>query len=329
MEMLERIQNSLSLTFDEATAMFDEMLSGAMGEGRMEAVLAALTEKGETGEEIAAAAKVMARYAVPVPRASGTLLDTCGTGGDGSGSFNISTAAAIVCSLFVPVAKHGNRAMSSRSGSADVLEALGVPIDLGAEEASGFLAKHDFVFLFAQKYHPAMRSVAAVRKKLGRKTIFNLLGPLCNPAHPDCQLIGLFSEDFIPRYMAAIERIGIPNAMVVSGRDGLDEISISDRTTCYCKKGPSVTKFDFDPRDFGIHADREKIQGYEAGTNAQIMKEVFSGINHADLTNAVAINAAFSLTLAEVETDLRRAFVLAKETLQSGRVYEKLEELAS
>lgn len=329
MEMLEKIQKGMDLDHDEAAVMFDDMLSGSMDEARMEAILVALGEKGETGEEIAAAAKVMVRHAVPVHHTSDTLLDTCGTGGDSSGSFNISTAAAIVCSIFVPVAKHGNRAMSSRSGSAHVLEALGVPIDLDAKEASRFLAKNNFVFLFAQKYHPSMRSVAAVRRKLGRKTIFNLLGPLCNPAHPDCQLIGLFSEDFMEQYMTAIEYIGIPNAKVVSSKDGLDEISISGGTTCYYKKGPSVTKFDFDPREFGIYADREKIRGYEAGENAQIMKDVFRGGNHVALTNAIAINAAFSLTLAEVETDLKAAFVLAKETIKSGKVYEKLMELSS
>jgi len=288
-----------------------------------------LAEKGETGEEIAAAAKVMTKYALPMHHTSATLLDVVGTGGDGSGSFNISTAAAIVCSLFVPVAKHGNRAMSSKSGSADVLEALGVPIELDAQEASEFLAKNNFVFLFAQKYHPAMRSVAAVRKKLGRKTIFNLLGPLCNPARPDCQLIGLFSEDFMSRYMAAIEYLGIPNAEVVSSKDGLDEISISDRTTCYYKKGSSITKFDFDPKEFGIYADKETIKGYDAQTNAQIMKEVFRGTNHGGLTNAIAINAAFGLTLADVETDLRKAFLLAKETIKGGKAYEKLAEISS
>lgn len=329
MEMLEKIQQGVDLDFDEAAVMFDGMLSGRVEESRMEAILAALADKGETAEEIAAGAKVMSKHALPVRHALDTLLDTCGTGGDGSGSFNISTAAAIVCSLFVPVAKHGNRAMSSRSGSADVLEALGVPIDLEAQEASEFLAKNNFVFFFAQRYHPAMRSVAAVRRKLGRKTIFNLLGPLCNPAHPNCQLIGLFSEDFMMRYMTAIEYIGIPNATIVSSKDGLDEISISARTTCCCKKGPSVTIFDFDPREFGIYADKEKIQGYEAGTNAEIMKEVFRGVNHSDLSNAIAINAAFSLTLAEVETDLRKAFLLARETIKSGKVYEKLTELSS
>jgi anthranilate phosphoribosyltransferase len=329
MEMLEKTKRGMDLTFEEATILFDEMLSGNVEESHMEAILLALAEKGETEEEIAAAAKVMLGHAIPVDHTFDTLLDTCGTGGDSSGSFNISTAAAILCSLFVPVAKHGNRAMSSKSGSADVLEALGVPIDLGREEASQFLTKKNFVFLFAQKFHPAMKSVAAVRKKLGRKTIFNLLGPLCNPAKPDCQLIGLFSEDFMARYMGAIEQIGIPNVMVVSSKDGLDEVSISDTTTCYYKKGSSVRKFTFDPREFGIYAGKETIQGYEAQTNAELMKEVFLGRNHSDLTNAIAINAAFSLILTEVEKDLRKAFLLARETIKSGKVLDKLAELSS
>ena len=329
MEMLEKTKRGMDLTFEEATILFDEMLSGNVEESRMEAILLALAKKGETEEEIAAAAQVMLSHAIPVDHTFDTLLDTCGTGGDGSGSFNISTAAAILCSLFVPVAKHGNRAMSSKSGSADVLEALGIPIDLGREEASRFLTKNNFVFLFAQKFHPAMKSVATVRRKLGRKTIFNLLGPLCNPAKPDCQLIGIFNEDFMARYMGAIEQIGIPNVMVVSSKDGLDEVSISDTTTCYHKKGASVRKFTFDPQEFGIYAGKETIQGYEAQTNAELMKEVFLGRNHNDLTNAIAINAAFSLTLTEVEKNLRKAFLLARETIKSGKVLDKLAELSS
>lgn len=329
MEMLEKLRQGLDLTFEEATDMFHEMLAGNVEEPRMEAILLALSEKGENEEEIAAAAKVMLSHAIPIDHTFGTLLDTCGTGGDGSGSFNISTAAAILCSLFVPVAKHGNRAMSSKSGSADVLEALGVPIDLDSEEASQFLAKKNFVFLFAQKFHPAMKSVAAVRKKIGRKTVFNLLGPLCNPARPDCQLIGIFNEDYMERYMGAVEQMGIPNVMVVSGKDGLDEVSISDKTTCYHKKRASVRKFSFDPHEFSIYAGKEAIQGYEAQINAEIMKKIFLGRNHSNLTNAIAINAAFSLTLTGVEEDLKKAFLLAGETIKSGKAYEKLEELAS
>jgi anthranilate phosphoribosyltransferase len=329
MEILEKIKSGTDLKFEEATIMFNEMLSGIVDESLIEEILVALAEKGEAEEEIAGSAQAMLGHAIPVDHSFGMLLDVVGTGGDNSGSFNISTAAAIVCSLFVPVAKHGNRAVSSKSGSADVLEALGVPIDLGSAEATKFLVRNNFVFLFAQKYHPAMKSVAPVRKRLGRRTIFNLLGPLCNPARPNCQLIGVFKDDFLPTYMGAIEHLGIPNVMVVSSRDGLDEVSISGKTLCYHKKGPSLKIFEFDPKEFGIYASKDSVKGYEATVNAQIMKEVFLGENHNDLTNAIAINAAFALTLAEVETDLRKAFMLAKETIRSGRAHEKLVELTS
>jgi len=227
------------------------------------------------------------------------------------------------------VAKHGNRAMSSKSGSADVLEALGVPIDLGKEEASQFLTKNNFVYLFAQKFHPAMKSVAAVRKRLGRRSIFNLLGPLCNPARPSSMLIGVFKDDFLPKYMGAIDHLDIPNVMVVSSRDGLDEVSTSDKTLCYHKKGASLKIFDFDPKALGIYGNKDAIKGYEATTNAQMMREVFQGKNHNAVTDVVALNAGFALAVAEVETDLKKAFMLARETIKGGKVYEKLMELTS
>jgi anthranilate phosphoribosyltransferase len=329
MAIIEKIRSKTDLTFEEATIMFNEMLAGIVDEALIEEILVALAEKGEAEEEIAGSAQAMLGHAIPVDHSFSTLLDVVGTGGDGSGSFNISTAAAIVCSLFVPVAKHGNRAMSSKSGSADVLEALNVPIDLGREEASQFLTNKNFVYLFAQKYHPAMKLVAAVRKKLGRRTIFNLLGPLCNPARPSCMLIGVFRDDFLPKYMGAIEHLDIPNVMVVSSRDGLDEVSISDKTLCYYKKGASMKIFDFDPKEFGIYGNKDAIKGAEAMANAQTMREVFQGNNHDAITNVVALNTAFALTVADVETDLKKAFLLAKETIKSGKVYEKLQELTT
>jgi anthranilate phosphoribosyltransferase len=329
MEILEKIRSKADLNFDEATIMFNEMLSGTIDEPLIEEILTALSEKGESGEEIAGSAQAMLGHAIPIDHNCSTLLDVVGTGGDGSGSFNISTAAAIVCSLFVPVAKHGNRAMSSKSGSADVLEALGVPINLDKEEASRFLIKNNFVYLFAQRFHPAMKSVAAVRKKLSKRTIFNLLGPLCNPARPNCMLIGVFRDDFLPKYMGAIQHLDIPDVMVVSSRDGLDEVSTSDKTLCYHKKGTSLKVFDFDPKDLGIYGSKDAIKGDEATANAQVMREVFQGKNHNAITDVVALNAAFAFSVAEVETDLKKAFLLAKETIKSGRAYEKLQELTS
>ncbi|HEX2965457.1 MAG TPA: anthranilate phosphoribosyltransferase [Syntrophorhabdaceae bacterium] len=329
MLILEKIKSGRDLSFEEATDMFDQMLSGTIDELLAEAILLALAEKGESEEEIAGSAQAMIGHAIPVNHKHDTLLDIVGTGGDNSGSFNISTAAAIVCSTFVPVAKHGNRAVSSKSGSADVLEALGIPIELNKDEAAEYLKKNNFVFLFAQKYHPSMKSIAPVRKRLGRRTIFNLLGPLCNPAHPNCQVIGLFRNDFLPRYMAAIQHLNIPNAMVVSSYDGLDEVSISDKTRCCYKKEDSLEVFDFDPKEFGIYADKASVRGYEAATNADMMREMFIGQNHAALTDVVALNAAFGLKVSGVESDLRQAFTLAKETIRSGKVYDKLQELTA
>lgn len=329
MEALERLRSGMDLRFEEATIMFNEILDGRMEEEHIEEILLLLAEKGETREEIAASAGALLGHAIRLEdHGFERLLDVVGTGGDGSGSFNISTAAAIVCSLFIAVAKHGNRAASSKSGSADFLEALNVPIDLDKEDASRFLKEKNFVFLFAQRYHPAMKTVANVRRRLGKRTIFNLLGPLCNPAGPKYQLIGVFRDDFMERYVGAIGLLGIPNAMVVSSRDGMDEISISDTTVCYHKKGCSVERFEFDPRQFGIYAGRDAVRGYEPEMNAKIMKEVFQG-EHDGLINAIAINAAFALVLAEVEGDLRRAFTLAKETMKDGRAHEKLMELSS
>lgn len=329
MEVLERLRSGMDLRFEEATMMFNEILDGRMEEQCIEEILMLLAEKGETEEEIAASAGAMLGHAIRLEdHGFERLLDIVGTGGDGSGSFNISTAAAIVCSLFIPVAKHGNRAASSKSGSADFLEALNVPIDLDKEEASRFLKEKNFVFLFAQRYHPAMKTVAGVRKRLGKRTIFNLLGPLCNPAGPNYQLIGVFRSDFIERYMGAIRFLNIPNVMVVSSRDGMDEISTSDTTICYRKKGCSVERFEFDPKEFGIYAGRDVVKGYEPGINAKIMREVLQG-EHNGLIDAIAINAAFALVLAEVEGDLRKAFMLAGEAMKDGRAYEKLAELSS
>ncbi len=328
MESIEKLRADTHLTYEETQAVFDAMLDGRMEEAQIEEVLTLLAEKGETEEEIAGAAQAMLSRAVRLPHTFDRLLDTCGTGGDNSGTFNISTTSAIVCSLFLPVAKHGNRAVSSRSGSADVLEALHVPIDLDADAASLFLKEKNFVFIFAQKFFPAMRFVTGVRKKMGRRTVFNLVGPLCNPARPDSQMIGIFKKEAMSTYLGALEILGIPNVMLVSSDDGLDEISLSAPTVCYHKRGSSVRRIEFDPREFGIHADLEAIRGYEPAANARIMKETLLG-GHPDLVNVVAINAAFALMAADVEERLVPAFFLAREAIRSGRAYERLMDLAS
>jgi len=327
-QILKKICAGEDLTFEEASVLFDALLDQKMAEDDMEKLLVRLAEKGETGDEIAAAACALRARAITLDNGFDRLLDVVGTGGDSSGSFNISTGAAIICSLFLPVAKHGNRAVSSKSGSADVLEKLNIPIGLGKEEAMQFLKAKNFVFLFAQNFHPAMKAAAPVRRRIGKRTIFNLLGPLCNPARPDAQLIGVFNTEIMPTYLQAIEILGIPNVMLVSSKDGFDEISLSAPTVCYHKKGASVRKFEFDPKVFGIHASPDSVKGADPGRNAQIMREVFLG-QHEHLINALAINAAFALCAAEVEEDTEEGFMLARETIQNGTAYAKLTELMS
>jgi anthranilate phosphoribosyltransferase len=328
MQAMEKLDKRMDLTFEETRALFDGMLDGRMEEAQIEHTLVCLADKGEAEQEIAGAATALLAHAVRLEHTFDRLLDTAGTGGDNRGSFNISTTAAIVCSLFVPVAKHGNRAVSSQSGSADVLEALKVPIDLDPEGASRYLKEKNFVFLFAQKFFPAMRFVTGARKRIGRRTVFNLLGPLCNPARPDCQLIGIFRKDVMRTYLSALDILGIPNVVLVSSNDGFDEVSLSAPTICFHKKGSSVKQFEFDPADFGIFANVQAVQGYEPATNARLMKETLLN-RHPDLANVVAINAALALMAAGVEEKLVPAFLLAREAIRSGKAYERLAELAS
>jgi anthranilate phosphoribosyltransferase len=328
MDTIEKLRKRENLNLDESHTLFGSMLDGQMAQPLIEEGLMLLAEKGETASEIAGAAKSLQERAIPLKHSFEKLLDTCGTGGDNSGSFNISTTSAIVCSTLIPVAKHGNRAVSSQTGSADVLEALKIPIDLNAEEASQFLKEKNFVFLFAQKFSPTMRFVTPARKAIGKRTIFNLLGPLCNPARPNSQLIGLYRKDAMSTYMEAMEMLDIPRAMVVASDDGMDEVSLSSPTTCYLKQGYRVKRFEFDPKDFGIYAHKDAIKGYEPETNARLVKETLLG-RHPDLTNVVAINAAFALIAAGLEDKPASAFFLARDIITSGKAYAKLTELAS
>lgn len=327
--MIKSLLNSLkkgdALNANDIKNVFDEMLDGKYAEHEIADFLVYLAKKGETAEEIAMAAQSLRGYADSFDTGM-KLLDTCGTGGDKKSTFNISTAAAIVCSLFVPVAKHGNKAVSSKSGSADVLESLGAEINLKKQKAYEYLRENNFVFLFAPNYHPAMRFVAGVRKKLGIRTIFNLLGPLCNPFNPSYQTIGVFSKSVLETMFEASKLLSMDNVIFLASNDGLDEISISDITICYERNGSKEDKFEFDPREMGIYADISAIRGYDATTNARLMIEVFEN-KHEDLKNAVAINAAFALKSAGVEDNIKDAFALAYESIEQKRALEKLKSL--
>ncbi len=324
-EMLEKLKRRDELSQDEVFYVFDRMLTGGLGDEEVGEFLKLLAFRGETPSEVAACVKAVLKHAVTVDTGM-ELLDTCGTGGDGKFTFNISTASAIVCSVHVPVAKHGNRSVSSRSGSADVLEKLGIPVDMDADQAIDSLKRNNFVFLFAQRFHPAMRYVAPIRKKLGVRTVFNLVGPLANPFMPKHQLIGVFDRAFLPVLCEAALMLGRRDICFVSSFDGMDEVSLSDLTeVCWLKNG-SVKVFEFDPMEFGISADISSLRGFDADGNARLMYEMFMN-RHEKLKDAVSINAAFALVVSGVEDSLRDAFVVARETIENGKALDKLMDL--
>ena len=324
-EAIERLEKGEDLDFELVEAIFDSMLDGSVDEKNMADFLVLLSDKGETAEEIAAAVSSLKKHADSLDVGI-DLLDTCGTGGDGKNTFNISTASAVVCSLFVPVAKHGNKAISSKSGSADVLEACHIPINLKRDEAKEFLKKHNFVFLFAPNYHPSMKYVAPVRRKLARRTIFNLIGPLANPFNVNRQLVGVFSKDFLTKIFDATYRLGMKNMAVVSSLDGMDEISPSAPTKCYIRRENVEETFVLDPKELGVNADLDDILGFSAERNAQIMAEIFEG-KHEKLRDTIALNAGFALFVAGVTDDIEGGFKMAREAIESGRVLEKFESL--
>ncbi|OSS41758.1 Anthranilate phosphoribosyltransferase [Desulfurella amilsii] len=311
--------------FSESLEFFDAMLSGKMSEKEIESALIKLAQEKEDPMDVAALAEVMLKNARLIEY-HGECLDVVGSGGDDSNSFNISTAASIVSSLFVKVSKHGNRAVSSLSGAADILEALGVKIEQEKDKIVENLDNKNFAFLFAPFWHPKLKPIMPIRRKIAKRTIFNLIGPLCNPIKPAYKMIGVFSKDYLPLYFEAIEILDFQNVLLVSS--DMDEVSLSDVTLCYQKKGMFTKRFEFDPRGFGIYATKDKLKGFDAKTNAKILKEVFLG-EHEILADAIAINCAFAFSLSGIEDNLKDGFLLARESIKNKKAYEKLMEIAN
>jgi anthranilate phosphoribosyltransferase len=290
------------------------------------AILIALRMKGETAEELVAAARVMRRHAVPVKlHASAPVLDTCGTGGDGSDSFNISTVAAVVVAATgVTVAKHGNRAASSKCGSADVLEALGLNLELSSERVAGCIDQIGIGFVFARAHHPAMRHAGPVRAELGVRTIFNLLGPITNPASPTHQLLGVGDGSRIEMMAEVLGKLGTEGAWVVHGHGGLDEVSLSGPTRVAELRGGIVRRFDVEPSDFGVErADAAALLGGDAAHNASIARAILDG-ERSPRRDAVVVNAAAALCAAGVAASPRVAAEEAAAVIDSGAARAKL-----
>jgi anthranilate phosphoribosyltransferase len=328
-----------SLSRDEARAVMSEVLAGQCTDAQIAALLVALHMNGETVEEIVGFAEAIRAAAVPLPaRKNSTvdvsdterdaLVDTCGTGGDASGTFNISTATALVAAgAGVRVAKHGNRSMTSKCGSADVMEALGVNINLAPERIAACLEQVGIAFLFAPAMHSAMKHVQTARRELRLRTVFNLLGPLTNPAHASGQVVGVYSADLVEKLAEALSMLGLRRALVVHGLDGLDEITITEPTRIAEVRDGSVRSYEITPEEFGLkRAAMAEILGGDATANAAIIREVLGGSKSAR-RDVVLLNAAAALVAAGRADHLAQALPLAEKSIDSGAAAAKLEAL--
>ena len=325
---LIKIVQGSDLTETEMAAMITHVLSGEATDAQIGAMMGALATKGETFEELAGAAQAMRRKAHRIQTPGDTVVDTCGTGGDGAQTFNISTTTAfVVAGCGVTVAKHGNRSVSSQCGSADLLEALGVNLNTDPEVVEEAVFELGIGFLFAPLYHSAMRYAANARKEVGIRSIFNMLGPLTNPAGANCQLLGVYAPSLTEMFANALKLLGARRAFVVHGHDGLDEISICAPTRVSELKGGLVTTYDLNPEQFfGSLADPETLAGGDAAANAAITRDILAG-EKGPRRNVVVLNAAAALVAADKADNLKAALPLAEAAIDTGAAAEKLDAL--
>jgi anthranilate phosphoribosyltransferase len=319
------------LQSDEAEAVMNQIMSGETSDAQIGAYLMALRMKGETPEEITGSARAMRAKATTVPTNVQTdLLDTCGTGGDKSGTFNISTTVAFVAAgAGIPVAKHGNRAATSKSGSADVLAALGVNLDLTPEQVGQCVDEVGIGFLFSVKLHPAMKHAIGPRKQLAVRTIFNILGPLTNPAGAQRQLMGVFAEDLTDLLAHVLSALGTKSALVVSGYGGVDELTITGpNKLSHLKEDGSIDNFTLDPREYGFaEVGISQLQGGEPDENAAILRGVLDGSIDGPKRDVVLLNAGAALWAARKVDNLQAGVVLARDVIDSGAAVAKLDDL--
>ncbi|MCI0360914.1 MAG: anthranilate phosphoribosyltransferase [Planctomycetaceae bacterium] len=322
---LGRLAAGQDLTLEEMTDVIDLVMSGAVPAGQIAVLLTALHTKGETVDEIAGAALAMRKHMTRIRSTHRGLVDTCGTGGIGSNLFNISTTAAIVAAAAgVPVAKHGNRSITSKSGSADVLAALGVNVDAPPATVERCLAELGICFCFAPQMHPAMRHVAPVRKQLGTPTIFNLLGPLCNPAGAQFQLLGVGRRELHEKMAAVLARLGTEHALVVHGSDGLGEISLAAPTEVIEVRRSETTRFMWRPEDFGLQsASHESMHVADAAGSAAIVRRVLDG-EQGPPRDIVVLNAAAAIWTASEQMTPRQCADKAAAAIDSGDAKELL-----
>ena len=327
-EVTQNITQGRNLTPEKMQAVMEEILTGQAQTPWIVSFLNALSQKGETVEEVTAAVLVMRKHAVHIKADDKIVLDTCGTGGDKKGTFNVSTAVAFIASgAGITVAKHGNRSVSSRSGSADILEALGININIDKAKMEQCLKDIGISFLFAQKLHPAMKHAMEARKTIGAKTIFNLLGPLSNPAGARYQLVGVYDRRWVEVLAQVLGNLGGAHALVVHGDDGLDELTTTAPTFVAEFRHGQVRTYSVVPEDFGLkRADPKELEGSDAAANAKIILDIFEG-KPGPQRDIVVLNAAAAIYAADKAASIKEAIELAQDAIDTKKALKKLELL--
>ncbi len=326
-KIIKKLKNKNNLTFEESKFAFETIMSGKVKEEQIYDFLTSSAAKGETSEEIAGGVYVLRDKATKVNVPENTV-DTCGTGGDGKSTLNISTAAALLLSSFgIKVAKHGNKSVSSKCGSADVLEKLNISITLGPKEVETNININNFGFMFAPGYHSAMKYVGPVRKKIGKRTIFNLIGPLSSPAKVNRQVVGVFDKKLLKIFAEALKNLNLKSALIVNSQDGLDEISPYANTDIMELKNGKIIESILSPKDLGIKAENfNNIVGKDPDYNAEKIKEIFKGKDN-DFSIAVCLNAAAGLLVAEKANSLKEGYEKLRQHILSGKVINHILKL--
>jgi anthranilate phosphoribosyltransferase len=329
-EGIQKLIEGIDLTYEESGAIMAEVMSGKATSSQTAAFLTALRMKGETVEELIAFASVMKGHCKQIhPKVQGRLVDTCGTGGDKIKTFNVSTAAAfVIAGAGVSVAKHGNRSVTSKSGSADVLEKLGLNLTLEPQVIEGIIEQVGVGFMFAPAFHPAMKYAAEPRREIGIRTAFNLLGPLTNPASANAQLLGVYDQKLVFPMVCALQKLGCEEAMVVHGLDGLDEVSTVGKTVIAHLKGCEVKKYEVSPRSLGVKkAAVADLQCASAEESAEVTFEILNGKIVDARTDIVLVNSAAGIIVSGKAVDFKEGLQLARNSLASGTAYAKLKKL--
>jgi anthranilate phosphoribosyltransferase len=323
---LEKLRNKENLSFNESKAAFEILMDGKASDGEIFDFLTLLSAKGEVSDEIAGGVFVLRNKSKRVNAKD--CVDTCGTGGDGMNTLNISTASALLLSsMGIKVAKHGNKAVSSKCGSGDVLEALNIKIDLEPKDIEEQINRNNFGFMFAPNYHSAMRFVGPTRKKIGKRTIFNMIGPLSNPALVDRQVVGVFDENLLKIFANALKNLNIKHAWVVNSEDGLDEISPYAKTNVVQLKNGEISEIIIDPNKLGIGANKfDDLLGRDAQFNANKMIDIFKGEDN-DFSKAVCLNAAAGLIVTERNLEFEDAYKSARSHILSGKTFKNLKNI--